>query len=157
MRTLVLWGATGASITNELSVYKSIDGTPINTQQLLDSGFVRSVVPVFYVQESKSEAVLLDEVIVSLKPGVSAADFFDNNPTFTSYQRLAGTPDQFIGKVASGSGEAALAVVNQLQGNDQLNWQRRTSIRTGRSFRFQRSTVWQSVALEQYGARRRSD
>ena len=109
-------------LNDDFAVYKSLDGSAINTQQLLDSGSVRSVVPVFYVQETKSEAVLLDEVIVSLKPGVTASDFFDNNSDFFSYERLSGTPDQFIGKVAGGSGAAALAVVNQLTGHDQLNW-----------------------------------
>ena len=109
-------------LNNDFAVYKSLDGTAIDTQQLLDSGSVRSLVPVFYVQETKSEAVLLDEVIVSLKPGVTASDFFDNNSSFVSYERLSGTPDQFIGKVASGTGAAALAVVNELTGHDQLNW-----------------------------------
>ncbi len=109
-------------LTSQYSVYKSIDSSSIDTQTLLNSGLVNSAVPVFFVQETKSEAVLLDEIIVSLKPGVTADEFFGNNLTFSSYRRLTGTPDQFIGKVAAGDGEAALALVNQLQGNDQLNW-----------------------------------
>ncbi len=109
-------------LTPEMSVYKSIDSSEIDTQRLLDSGLVQNVTPVFFVQETRSEAVLLDEVIVSLKPGVTASDFFDDNPSFISYERLAGTPDQFVAKVAAGRGPDALAVVNQLAGHEQLNW-----------------------------------
>lgn len=110
------------SLNADYAVYKSIDNSTIDTQQLLASGLVRSAVPAFFVPESKSEAVLLDEIIVSLKPGVTAEDFFGNNLVFSSYERLLGTPDQFIGKVAAGTGAEALAVVNQLNGNEQLNW-----------------------------------
>ncbi len=78
--------------------------------------------PVFTMKETRSEAALLNEVIVALKPGVSAEDFFSGNEKFSGYRPLAGTPDQFIATVANGYGEEALAVNNELLGNRMVSW-----------------------------------
>lgn len=77
---------------------------------------------VFAVGDQMSEAVLLDEVIVSLESGVSADSYFQNNPLFSSYRPLVGTNDQFIATVTAGRGVDALKVANRIELDDGVNW-----------------------------------
>jgi len=104
------------------SVYSSAQ--PITQElisQLQESGLVETVVPVFKVLESQSEAVLLNEAIVKLPEGVSAEDYFADS-RFIGYQPLAGTPDQFVATLAAGYGEAALAEINKMSKEQEISW-----------------------------------
>ena len=111
-------------VNNEFSVYEStgtVDSNSLRTS-LLGSPLVAQVAPVFVVQSSNSEAVLLDEIIVALKPSVTASSYFDGNPDFSGYRPLLGTPDQFIATVSSGLGEATLAVANKVAADADVAW-----------------------------------
>ncbi|MEQ1826242.1 MAG: S8 family serine peptidase, partial [Pirellula sp.] len=88
---------------------------------LATSALVEQWVPVLVIEGSKSDAVLLDEVVVSLKEGVDAQNYFANAKQFTSYAPLAGTDDQFVVKV-DGAGISTLAIANELDADPQLNW-----------------------------------
>jgi subtilisin-like proprotein convertase family protein len=105
-------------VNDEFSVYDSVNAT----ETLLTNSSVREIVPVFYLPESNSEAVVLDELIVGLKPGVNAVEYFAGNTTFSGYRPLVGTPDQFVGTVASGKGEAALTAANAIESDARLTY-----------------------------------
>ncbi len=87
-----------------------------------DSSLIRETAPVFVALQSNSEAVVLDELIVSLADGISAEAFFQGNSHFRSYRSLPGTSDQFIATVAAGKGEVALTVANLLHNDSRLAW-----------------------------------
>ena len=76
----------------------------------------------FVVQSTGSEAVLLDEIIVALKPEVIASQYFEGNSNFSAYRPLLGTPDQFIATVVNGVGEVALAVANKVISDAGIAW-----------------------------------
>lgn len=105
-------------VNDDFSVYDSANASAT----LLLNSQVLEVVPVFYAPKSNSEAVLLDELIVGLKPGVTAEDYFAGNETFSGYRPLVGTPDQFVGTVAAGKGEAALATANAIESDARLTY-----------------------------------
>ncbi len=102
-------------IDADFNVYETTDDAATLAANLKANGVVSDELPVFVLQSSQSEAVLVDEVIVSLKAGVNAEEFFANNTSFESYRRLAGTPDQFVATLAGGKGDLALDTLNQLQ------------------------------------------
>ena len=109
-------------LTDDFSVYKTNNASEINRQQLINSGLVEDAVSVFFVQGSRSEAVVFDEVIVSLKPGVTEADYFTGNELFSSHRPVQGTPNQFVGRVADGLGEVALHVANSIDEDPRLEF-----------------------------------
>ena len=110
-------------LTPEAAVYEGLAaGSAASRAALAAAPGVDLVAPVFVVGETDSEAVLLDEVIVALRPGVTAESFFAGDERFTGYVPLSGTPDQFVATVAAGSGEATLAVANALNGDKRLAW-----------------------------------
>jgi large repetitive protein len=111
------------SVGEQFQVYASASSlTKEKVQTLVGSGLVERVVPVFTVLESRSEAVLLNEAIVALQPGVSAEEFFENHPAISGYQRLHGTPDQYVVTMAGGYGTQSLEGTLQLQGDERLQW-----------------------------------
>ncbi|MEM0924965.1 MAG: S8 family serine peptidase, partial [Planctomycetota bacterium] len=80
-------------------------------------------VPVFQIDVTKSEAVVLDEIIVSLKPGVDAEAYFESHEIIVSAKRLSGTPNQYVATVRGGHGVAALEAANLLDAQDRnLEW-----------------------------------
>jgi subtilisin-like proprotein convertase family protein len=97
-----------------------LDGATLQT--LFARGVVDRQVPVFEVLSTRSEAVLLDEAIVELADGVSAAEYFVDRPEFTGYRPLAGTPNQFVATLSVGPGEAALEAIDSLRGDTRLDW-----------------------------------
>ena len=111
-------------VNSDYSVYEATDAIDSDKKRadLASSALVAKVAPVFVVQSSNSEAVLLDEVIVALKSGVKAEDYFKGNPNFSVYRPLAGTPDQFIATVADGVGEVALDVANKVASDPSVAW-----------------------------------
>ncbi|MFO0012696.1 MAG: S8 family serine peptidase, partial [Planctomycetota bacterium] len=90
--------------------------------RLIGSGLVEKAVSVFRNTDNGTEAVLLNEAIVSLKSGMTADRFFENRSEFLGYRPLGGTPDQFIVTLAAGYGEQALSAVNDLSSDPGLNW-----------------------------------
>lgn len=90
-------------------------------EALVRSGLTDRVVPVFESVESGSELVLLDEVIVDLPEGVTPEDYFSDS-RFASYTRLAGTPDQYVAKIAGKFGTEALDVIAELQQEERTDW-----------------------------------
>src|SRR5438067_5992151 len=77
--------------------------------------------PVFTVADG-GWVVATDEVVVRLRPGVSADAFFAGDPRFGAYRRLAGTPDQFIATAAAGAGRPVLALADALRADPRLLW-----------------------------------
>ncbi|MFN7875150.1 MAG: S8 family serine peptidase [Pirellula sp.] len=90
-------------------------------EALVRSGLTDRVVQVFESVESGSEMVLLDEVIVDLPEGVTPEDYFSDS-RFASYTRLAGTPDQYVAKIAGKFGAEALDVIAELQREERTDW-----------------------------------
>lgn len=97
-------------------------GTEGSREGLASSSEVADVYPVFVNFKTGTEMVVTDEVIVSLQSGVSAEAFFQQNPSFASYRRLMGTPDQFVATIANGGGEAALQVALDVANDSRVNW-----------------------------------
>lgn len=83
--------------------------------RLKSEGVAIQSAPVFVLQATGSEAVLLNELIVSLEHGVDPESYFANNEMFDSYRPLSGTPNQFVATVAAGVGERALAALQLAQ------------------------------------------
>jgi len=111
------------SIGRTIGVYAGEDLALPSRQQLLRTeAEVAGVFPVFIHDATGSEAVLTDEIIVALRPGVSAAGYFTANTMFASYKPLRGTSDQFIGRLSALTGEAALAYAGELSRDPQLRW-----------------------------------
>jgi subtilisin-like proprotein convertase family protein len=77
--------------------------------------------PVYNVGGEGTWAVPTGEVIVALKPGVTADAFFAGDNRFVSVRPLDGTPDQFVATVA-GDGEAAVRISSQLSTDARLSW-----------------------------------
>lgn len=90
-------------------------------EALVRSGLTDRVVPVFESAESGSEMVLLDEVIVDLPEGVTPEAYFADS-RFAGYTRLAGTPDQYVAKIAGKFGAEALDVIAELQREERTDW-----------------------------------
>jgi subtilisin-like proprotein convertase family protein len=80
------------------------------------------IAPVFVSRETGSEAVLLDELIVALKPGVDETKYFESEPEFRSYRSLAGTNDQFVATLSGGKGIEALNALNRLSEDLNVAW-----------------------------------
>lgn len=111
------------SIGRTIGVYAGEDLALESRQQFLRTqAEVAGVFPVFIHDATGSEAVLTDEIIVALRPGVSAAGYFAANTMFASYKPLRGTSDQFIGRLATLTGEAALVYAGELSRDPQLLW-----------------------------------
>ncbi len=109
-------------LTDTYSVFKTDDGSILDRDQLALAGLVDDAVSVFFVQGTRSEAIVLDEVIVSLKEGVTEAEYFNGNKLFASHRRLDGTPNQFVARVADGMGEVALHVANAIDEDPRLEF-----------------------------------
>lgn len=105
------------------AVYESTnDLTPEFIAQIGNVPGVAYTAPLYVVQDTQSEAALLNEVIVALKPGETAEAFFARSPQFSKYRPLAGTPDQFIATVGAGYGRAALDVGNATSSDPAVQW-----------------------------------
>lgn len=110
------------SLNESFRVYATaqpVDASLLNS--LTENGWADKVVPVFGMLQSGSEAVLLDEVIVSLPPDIAPEEYFAQSD-FAGFQRLSGTPDQFVATLTAGYGEQALASINQISGDERITW-----------------------------------
>ncbi len=81
-----------------------------------------NAVPVYLAQDTQSEVVVIDEVIVSLATDVDASEFFRQHSELASYQPLAGSQNQYVARLAAGRGSETFAVVNQLKQAKGTNW-----------------------------------
>ena len=77
--------------------------------------------PAFVNAESGLKQWLGDEIIVCLRPGVDPAQYFFAD-TFSGYERLACTNDQFVATVASGGSLAVLGLADQLRADPNVAW-----------------------------------
>jgi large repetitive protein len=109
-------------LTGNFSVYASAQPvTEALVSSLTANGWADKVVPVFGLVDSQSEAVLLNEVIVSLPAHVQPSEYFAQSE-FSGYRPLLGTPDQFVATLSAGYGEQALATINELSGDSRVSW-----------------------------------
>ncbi len=110
-------------VTANVAVYEGTGaGSERSLARLATTRGVQFAVPVFVAPKSDSEAVLLNEVVVALKPGVTEAQFFTGNAKFSSHRPLVGTADQFVATVVAGRGVEALGVSNALAADPKLSW-----------------------------------
>ncbi|MFN7804166.1 MAG: proprotein convertase P-domain-containing protein, partial [Planctomycetaceae bacterium] len=90
--------------------------------------------PVLETGGTSQWMVPTNEVIVALRPGQTADDFFRNDTRFASYRALPGTPDQFVATVAEGGGDQALLLSEALQADPRLAWVQANAFREFRKF-----------------------
>ncbi len=110
-------------VENGVGIYGGDNiGVFTSRQQLAASTGVEDVYPVFVSVESGTELVLIDEVIIALKDGVRADEFFQGNTVFKGYRPLMGTPDQFIATLAEGTDEVALQVTADVMEDARVAW-----------------------------------
>jgi len=110
-------------INDQVSVYEATAPIDDALRALIRaSEGVEFATNVFVNAVSNSEAVLINEIIVSLDTTLDVADFFARHNEFSSYRPLDGTPDQFIAAVRAGYGEVALAVGNEIAKAPGVNW-----------------------------------
>lgn len=110
-------------INENVAVYESAKPIDDALRALInETEGVEFTTNVFVNTVSESEAVLLNEIIVSLDTTLDPADFFARHTEFSDYRRLDGTPDQFIATVKAGYGEVALQVGNQIANAPGVNW-----------------------------------
>ena len=64
--------------------------------------------PVFVNAQSDNESVLLNEIVIAIRPTQTAENFFAQHTEFSAYRPLDGTHDQFIATVKDGYGATAL-------------------------------------------------
>ncbi|MFO0909701.1 MAG: S8 family serine peptidase [Isosphaeraceae bacterium] len=80
------------------------------------------VSPLYQSSYSNTWMVATNEVIVALKPGQSASDFFASDSRFTGFRPLLGTNDQYVGTVAAGAGAASVGLASDLTNDARLAW-----------------------------------
>jgi subtilisin-like proprotein convertase family protein/subtilisin family serine protease len=90
--------------------------------------------PVLETSGASQWMVPTNEVIVAMKPGQRAADFFSKDTRFASYRPLPGTTDQFVAQVASGGGDEALLLAEALRSDSRLAWVEANAFRDIRKF-----------------------
>lgn len=100
-----------------LSSYASLRDTLATLSTRQDVAFA---VPVFVNASLGSYAVASDELLVRLKPGVEAEDFFAD-ARFGAYER-APASDAYLVKVKAGAGEAVLALASALRSSPRIVW-----------------------------------
>jgi subtilisin-like proprotein convertase family protein len=77
--------------------------------------------PVYQNPATGGWLVATNELIVALKPGVSAAAALAD-PHFAGWEPLSGTPDQFVVRAAAGYGPAVFDLNSQLHGDARFDW-----------------------------------
>lgn len=104
------------SLDNGISVFesKSLSSDQLEAALRMFPG-VETTSSVFLVEETKTEAALLDQVVVSLNAGVSTSDLQNAFPAIESIEPLLGTPDQHVVTLTDSIG------VETLRWNDRLD------------------------------------
>ncbi len=115
--------ALASAINSNMLILSKASGSPVLPAALTQAESltgVEWVTPLFQAGEGGAWIAVNDEVIVALKPGVPAADFF--GAEFSSWRPLLGTPDQFVATLADGAGLESLALANTLHTNPAVQW-----------------------------------
>ena len=89
-------------VTPGVQVYESsniIDASVLSQIKALES--VSYTTPVLIADKTNTEMVLLDEVVVSLKPNVTIQQVLADRPQFVSYSAMFGVDNQFVLKVGN--------------------------------------------------------
>ncbi|MBN1911545.1 MAG: hypothetical protein JW818_17520 [Pirellulales bacterium] len=75
--------------------------------------------PVFCIAQAQSRVIASNEIIVCLRHG-NPEEFFAEG--FSSFHRLLGTPDQYVGTLARGGGLDTLAAVEAMRDDPRVVW-----------------------------------
>lgn len=106
---------------------------------------VRWSAPVFHdVATQNGWMVATNELIVSLRQGVSPDQFFVGDGRFVSWRPLSGTNDQFVASTAS-YGAATIEFANQLGNDSRLAWRNPIIIRAGLAFSLRTTHSWRAT------------
>lgn len=113
-----LWG-----MANKAVVYQTADElTPTLIAQLSATPGVLDVSPVYVDMASGTDMSVLNEIIVGFKPNQNASDFFARYTEFASFERVMGTQNQYVGKMAQNGGRAAIDLSNRLLSDNSTEW-----------------------------------
>lgn len=113
-----LWGMADKAI-----VYQTADElTPTWIAQLSATPGVLDVSPVYVDMASGTDMSVLNEIIVGFKPNQNASDFFARHTEFASFERVMGTQNQYVGKMAQNGGRAAIDLSNRLLSDNSTEW-----------------------------------
>ncbi|MCY3008584.1 MAG: S8 family serine peptidase [Planctomycetota bacterium] len=110
-------------VTPGVQVYESsniIDASVLSQIKALES--VSYTTPVLIADKTNTEMVLLDEVVVSLKPNVTIQQVLADRPQFVSYSAMFGVDNQFVLKVGNSVGLQTLHEANRLLADPRLEW-----------------------------------
>jgi subtilisin-like proprotein convertase family protein len=110
-------------VTPGVQVYESssiIDAGILSQIKALES--VSYTTPVLIAEKTNTEMVLLDEVVVALKPNVTIQQFLADRPQFVSYSTMFGVDNQFVLKVGNSVGLQTLHEANRLLADPRLAW-----------------------------------
>ena len=113
-----LWG-----MANKAVVYQTTDElTPTLIAQLSATPGVLDVSPVYIDMASGTDMSVLNEIIVGFKPNQNPSDFFARHTEFASFERVMGTQNQYVGKMAQNGGRAAIDLSNRLLSDASTEW-----------------------------------
>jgi subtilisin family serine protease/subtilisin-like proprotein convertase family protein len=113
-----LWG-----MANKAVVYQTTDElTPTLIAQLSATPGVLDVSPVYVDMASGTDMSVLNEIIVGFKPNQNADEFFARHTEFASFERVMGTQNQYVGKMAQNGGRAAIDLSNRLLSDGATEW-----------------------------------
>jgi subtilisin-like proprotein convertase family protein/subtilisin family serine protease len=85
------------------------------------SAVIDQAIPVLRVEGASVDSVLLDELVVQLKPDTNPNLYFTIDPRIESWKPLPGTQDQFIVTVSS-YGLPALRLANEIAEDPRVVW-----------------------------------
>ena len=113
-----LWGMGTESVVYQTST----ELTPAYLAELSSLAGVIDVSPVYVDMASGTDMSVLDEIIVGFKPNENASEFFARHSGFESFQRVLGTQNQYVGKLAQNGGRAAIDLSNRLLSDASTEW-----------------------------------
>ncbi|XZE32750.1 cadherin domain-containing protein [Pirellulaceae bacterium SH501] len=108
-------------VHGRLQVYESESSyDPSILEQLRSAGGVEYTTPVFV--SGQSEMVLLDEIIVGLKPNQTIESLLSDKPQLESVSLMFGTTDQYVLRVKDSLGVKTLQQANALLAEPEVAW-----------------------------------
>ncbi|MBM3964795.1 MAG: choice-of-anchor D domain-containing protein [Planctomycetes bacterium] len=114
-----VWGMGTESVVYQTA----IPLTPAYLSEISSIPGVSDVSPVFVDMVSGTDMSVLDEILVGFKPNENASEFFARYSTdFVSFQRVLGTQNQYVGKLAQNGGRAAIDLSNRLLTDSSTEW-----------------------------------
>jgi subtilisin family serine protease/subtilisin-like proprotein convertase family protein/mRNA-degrading endonuclease HigB of HigAB toxin-antitoxin module len=108
-------------VNGRLQVYESESSyDPSILEQLRSAGGVEYTTPVFV--SGQSEMVLLDEIIVGLKPNQTIESLLSDKPQLEAVSLMFGTTDQYVLRVKDSLGVKTLQQANALLAEPEVAW-----------------------------------